>query len=102
MEYLSHIYDHFVNGKTLNERRPDFRVLRDLWRKGQMSDDVYHILCDLGSERPPVEGLKPLDWEPEEVVSKRIRELNDSNCDIIVESQRQVRDRRGVRQRTRR
>lgn len=101
-EYLSHIYDHFVNGKTLNERRPDFRVFRDLWRNGQMSDDTYHILCDLGSERPPLEGLKPLDWEPEEVVLKRMRELNDANCDVIVESQRRTRDRQRVRQRRRR
>jgi hypothetical protein len=96
-EYLSHIYDHFQNGWNLNHRRPDFRVLRDLWRKGLMGDDVYGYICEAGSERPPVAGLRPLDWVPEETVSKRMREDDAANRVIIVESRRQIRDRRRLR-----
>lgn len=98
-EYLKHTYDHLENGKRLDDRRPDFRVLRDLREKGVLSADDYDHLCT-GTERPPMgtsgatHRLMPLDWEPPETVSKRTAAAAAANRVPVPEPRRERRDRR--------
>ena len=75
---MSHIADHFERGKSIDVSRPDFWVLKDMREKGDLSREQYDV-CLRGCERPPVAGLRPLDWEPEEVVARREAEAERAN-----------------------
>ncbi|KFY22860.1 hypothetical protein V493_06277 [Pseudogymnoascus sp. VKM F-4281 (FW-2241)] len=50
-KYLEHINEHFEKGKTLDNRRLDFRVLKYLRDKGLITNEDYDHFC-LGSELP--------------------------------------------------
>jgi hypothetical protein len=75
---MSHIADHFETGEPIENSRPDFYVINDMWKKGFMSEDD-HDKCMRGSERPRVDGLMPLDWEPEEIKAKREAKAEKGN-----------------------
>ncbi|KFY25322.1 hypothetical protein V493_04705 [Pseudogymnoascus sp. VKM F-4281 (FW-2241)] len=89
-EYLEHINEHFESGRTLDNRRPDFRVLKCLLDKGMITEGDYEFFCR-GSERPRISGLIPLDCEPEEILAKKRAEEDASNR-IIVSDPRRRRD----------
>lgn len=102
-KYLEHISDHFQGGRTLNHRRPDFRVLKYLRDERMMTAQDYQHFCT-GTERPtmadgnPVPGLLPLDSEPEELVLKRQAKEDLSNR-VIVSDRRHGRERQRLTRR---
>jgi hypothetical protein len=67
---MSHIADHFKRGKSIVASRPDFWVLKDMREKGDLSREQYNV-CLSRSERPPFASLRPLNWEPEEIIARR-------------------------------
>jgi hypothetical protein len=88
---MNHIADHFVNGWSLDNSRPDFRVLEDMRNKGCLSDHDFKQMTRY-TERPPVDGLFPQDEIPDEIKEKRKRDENRANC-VIVKVSRQERER---------
>jgi hypothetical protein len=92
-EYLEHItIKHPQRVRSLLNRRPDFRVLKYLRDNGRITEEEYADFCAIGSERPMVDGLIPLDREPDELVAKREAEDAASNR-IIISDPRRGRDR---------
>jgi hypothetical protein len=77
-ERMSHIAYHFQMGMPIEDSRPDFSVINDMRNKGLLSDEDYYR-CARGCERPPVDGLRPHDWEPEEKKAKREADAEKAN-----------------------
>jgi hypothetical protein len=91
IEYLEHISEHIESGVIWDTLRPDFGVLRYLRDSNIITEENYSFLCQ-GSERPRLEGLIPLDCEPEEITAKKRAEEAAMNR-IIVPEPRRRRDR---------
>jgi hypothetical protein len=90
---MNHIADHFEMNKTIENSRPDFSVIEDMWKKGCISEEDYKH-CFAYTERPPCDGLRPHDYIPEEVKKKQ----RAANRVFVTESRQEVRDRaRGKR-----
>jgi hypothetical protein len=89
---MQHIADHFEMGWTIEDSRPDFKVLEDMANKERLSWARYKD-CALGTERPSVDGLRPYDWEPEEVVEKRLAHERAENQVVVTDSRRELRNR---------
>jgi hypothetical protein len=89
---MSHIAGHFEKGMTIERSRPDFYVINDMNEKGLLSKHNYDR-CVGGCERPPVDGLRPHDWEPEERKAKREAEAEKANC-ILVPVSRQEKQKK--------
>lgn len=88
---MNHVADHFVNGSILENSRPDFRVLEDMRNKSLLSEEDF-IHCFRYTERPPVDGLCPHDYIPEEIKEKR-RAAEEKANRIIVTVSREERQR---------
>ncbi|KFY43055.1 hypothetical protein V495_04198 [Pseudogymnoascus sp. VKM F-4514 (FW-929)] len=90
IEYLEHISEHIESDVIWDTQRPDFGVLRYLRDRRIISEEDYNFFCQ-GSERPRLEGLIPLDCEPEEITAKKRAEEAAMNR-IIVSDPRRRRD----------
>lgn len=98
--YLDHVYQHFVDGRTINDRRPDFEVYLYLRDRGFMSAGQYESTCKRLSERPPLEDFVSADWVPEDITRKRDAQkeadCSATQCIIITNRRRgQAAQRRG-------
>jgi hypothetical protein len=91
-ERIEHIGDHFENGWTIEHSRPDFQLLKFMRHNGMLSEREYedHIAY---TERPPVEGLRPLDFVTEEKRQRERMRAERENT-IIIDQQKEDRERR--------
>jgi hypothetical protein len=90
---MEHIADHFASGRTLENSRPDFRVLEDMRNKGCISDEDFKH-CFRYTERPYVDGLRPYDWLPEEIIEKNRATEEKANRVVVNMSREEARERR--------
>lgn len=89
---MNHIAEHFEMYKTIEQSRPDFHVIKDMWKKGCISEEDYK-LCIEYTERPPCDGLRPSNYIPEEIEKKQKAAYDRVNRVPIRESRQEVRDR---------
>ena len=71
---MEHIHDHLRDGMPAESARPDFFVIDHMRANGLISPADHRFATDY-TERPPLDGLKPLGWEPVEKKLKRERGL---------------------------
>jgi hypothetical protein len=93
---MNHIAEHFEMNRTIEQSRPDFRVIEDMFNKGCISEEIYK-LCFRYTERPPCDGLRPHDYIPDEHKKKQEAAYNKANRVIVKESRH---DRRELAART--
>jgi len=79
---MQHIGDHFENGKTIEESRPDFGFICYLRNAGLLSEVDYQRIMTY-TERPSVAGLRPHDYIPAEILEKTRNGYDRQNRVII-------------------
>jgi hypothetical protein len=89
---MNHIADHFEMNRTIEKSRPDFHVIEDMWEKGCISEEDYKH-CFAHTERPPCDGVRPLDYIPEDIKKKPRPAYGQANRVVVTEPRQEARDR---------
>jgi hypothetical protein len=85
---MRHIANHFKSGCTMKRSRPDFRVIKDMWQKGLISERTYEKLFQ-HTEKPPCDGLQHHDYVPKEIKKKHNATYDRKNRIIVTERRRE-------------
>ena len=92
---MPHIADHFRFGWTIDTSRPTFAVFRHMHDNGCISAEDY-AHCMNYTERPFVDGLRPADYIPREIIEKEEIAWQRDNRVIVTETREEKRRRRAM------
>jgi hypothetical protein len=92
---MNHIADHFEMNRTIEQSRPDFRVLEeDMWNEGWDSENDcrhgfrYH-------ERPPCDCLGPDDYISDKMKRQRAADEEENHAPLLETSRKSRNRQRG-------
>ncbi|KAF8856492.1 hypothetical protein BDZ45DRAFT_594235 [Acephala macrosclerotiorum] len=94
---MYHVAEHFENGQTYEDLRPDFFVVEHMRENGLLSDEDFKFAMQI-TERPKCDGLVSADFKTPEMrkEEQRVKEETDKANKQVYNQRKEDRQRRKI------